>query len=577
MKLATYLFKRLQQLGVESIHGVPGDFNLTLLDHVEPAGLRWVGSANELNAAYAADGYSRIKGVGAVVTTFGVGELSAINAIAGAYAERAAVVHIVGIPARPMQDDRILVHHTMKDGDFTKFAQAHALFTVAQTRLWDPRTCADQIDETLRQCLHHNRPVYIEVPVDLVSAPIPEARFAQPLQLVQPEPLKSQDAVVKRILDKMYSAKQPVILIDGETRGMGSVKDVQKLSEATGWPTFATCYGKGLLNETLPNFHGIYKGAYDEESVQSFFKDSDLVVCFGPHYSTTNSFASTAVPNPETTISFSYTEIKIGKETIRDAPGKFLISKVAENIDSAKAKACYKSYPTLPRDFAIPYSDLPLDEPVAQDRLWHVIGNILRPGDILMGETGTSAYGVRSTPLPQNTRLFTSVTWLSIGYMLPAAQGAALAQQELVKASKYHDVKEPRTILFIGDGSFQMTAQELATIIRHNLNLVVVLVNNNGYTIERAIHGMAQGYNDVSPWRYLKAPSFFGAKEDTYTATIKTYRDLQQVFTNDKLTDGEGLRMVELFLHQDDCPKGPLTQFINAQKAGQGIMQEKEE
>src|ERR1700743_672198 len=104
LKVAEYLFVRLHQLGVRSIHGVPGDYNLTLLDYVEPSGIHWVGNCNELNAGYAADGYARIKGVGALITTFGVGELSAINAVAGAYSERAPLVHVVGTPERAAQD-----------------------------------------------------------------------------------------------------------------------------------------------------------------------------------------------------------------------------------------------------------------------------------------------------------------------------------------------------------------------------------------------------------------------------------------------------------------------------------------
>ena len=159
VKLAEYLFQRLVQLGIGSVHGVPGDFNLTLLDYVEPAGLNWIGNANELNAGYAADGYARIKGISALVTTFGVGELSAINAIAGAYAERAAVVHIVGTPPRSTQDGRVKVHHTFADGNFTRFAEMAKHVTVAQASLRDPRSAPEQIDQILVQCLLHSRPV----------------------------------------------------------------------------------------------------------------------------------------------------------------------------------------------------------------------------------------------------------------------------------------------------------------------------------------------------------------------------------------------------------------------------------
>ena len=203
--VAQYLFTRLRQLGVESMHGVPGDYNLDLLDYVEPSGLNWVGNANELNAAYAADGYARIKGLGAIITTFGVGELSAINAIAGAYAEFAPVVHIVGIPARDVQDGRLLIHHTFNDGEYRRFADMHARVTSAQACLMDPLTCAQQIDDTLSHCLLRSRPVYIQVPMDMVAAVVPAAlsRLASGIQVPEPAPHPAEKEVMDIILDKI--------------------------------------------------------------------------------------------------------------------------------------------------------------------------------------------------------------------------------------------------------------------------------------------------------------------------------------------------------------------------------------
>lgn len=146
VKLGDYLFTRLLQLGVTDIFGVPGDYNLRLLDYVVPAGLHWVGNCNELNAAYAADGYGRIKGLSALVTTFGVGELSAANGIAGAYGERSPVVHIVGTPPRPLQSTRALMHHTFSDGEYGRFSAMAIHITAAQTKVTDTTTAPDKID-----------------------------------------------------------------------------------------------------------------------------------------------------------------------------------------------------------------------------------------------------------------------------------------------------------------------------------------------------------------------------------------------------------------------------------------------
>ncbi len=566
LKLGEYLFARLKQLGVGSIHGVPGDFNLTLLDHVEPAGLRWVGNACELGAGYAADGYARINGVGAIVTTFGVGELSAINAIAGAYAERAAVVHIVGTPSRATQDGRVLVHHTFNDGEFGRFSRMHAQVTVASASLRDPRTSGDQIDEALRQCLIHSRPVYIEVPVDMVETPVLAERLRTEIHIPSAELDLAPTDGVKAVLDRIYCAKQPIILADGEIRPLGIVEDVQRLVQSTGWPTWTTTFGKGLLDETLPNYHGIYHGKFDDPAVQMFFGESDLVLCFGPHFSSTNSNSHSSIPDTRTSVLFTDTEIRMGEQIFRDIPARSAVSRVLQMMDLSKASR-YEPYPDLPHDQLKLLPAIAGNEPVSHDGFWPRIAHFFRPGDIVLAETGTAGYACRRVPLPRHTRLFTPVTWLSIGYMLGAAQGAALAQRELMEAGRYNDIKDGRTILFIGDGSFQMTVQELGTIIRLDLDMVVFLINNDGYTIERCIHGLNQGYNGISPWRYIQAPAFFGAREDTYTAQVKTLGDLEGALANETLNKGKGFRMVEVFMDREDAPEGILQHLLETQKA----------
>ncbi|KAI0414195.1 thiamine diphosphate-binding protein [Xylaria grammica] len=564
LKLAEYLFARLKQLGIGAVHGVPGDFNLTLLDYVEPAGLLWVGNANELNAGYAADGYARIKGISALITTFGVGELSAINAIAGAYAERAAVVHIVGTPDRPTQDERRLVHHTFNDGEFGRFAQMAAPVTVAQVDLKDPRTSPELIDHALRQCLLHSRPVYIQVPVDMVSVPV----SAEPLQSQIRVPLTGRtaysDGVIDKILGRIYEAKQPIILVDGETRALGIVDLVQRLAGITGWPSWTTAFGWGLLDETTPNVYGIYRGRFDAE-VDTFIKGSDLVLCFGPHFSTTNSYASTSIPKAEATVYFGHNEVKIGDQTFRDIPALLAADQLLKRLDTSRATTYYKPPTNLSRPRPSNYSEAVKDQPITQASFWPMVSSIVRTGDIILGETGSAGHGCRDFSLPRYVRTFVPVTWLSIGYMVGAAQGAALAQRELIAASKYYGIPSARTILFIGDGSFQMSAQELGTIIRHNLNVTVVLINNEGYTIERVIHGLKQGYNDVAAWRYLQAPAFFGAKEDTFTAKVRTLGEVQGLLETEAFRSAKGFKMVEVIMDREDVPEGPLAWLLQHQ------------
>jgi pyruvate decarboxylase len=560
VKLAEYLFTRLKQLGIGAMHGVPGDYNLNLLDYVEPAGLVWVGNANELNAGYAADGYARIKGFGALITTYGVGELSAINAIACAFTERAAVVHIVGTPPRSSQDARAMIHHTLGDGEYRHFAQMSSHVTVAQANLIDARSAPQQIDRVLAECVLQSRPVYIELPVDMVAVPVAAQTLQTSISAVEAVLSPGLEAATAKVLKRMYDAKQPIILVDCETRALGLIDIAQQLIRSTSWPTFTTASGNGLIDMTLPNVHGIYCGSFADPSIKEYFDGTDLVLCFGPHFSSTNSYAYSAVPKSENSILFTYSGIKIGNEMIRDVPAKQIATQILQKLDLAEIVK-HSTPPAFPHNSLLTFSHVSSNSPIQQNQLWRLLANFLREGDIVMGETGTAGYGVREMALPKRTRVFCPITWLSIGYMLPASQGVALAQRELAASSN----SPGRTILLIGDGSFQMTIQELGTIIRHRLNVVVFLINNDGYTIERCIHGVEQKYNDIPTWNYLDAPKFFGAGDDAFTASARTYGELQKVLDDEALTDGQGLRMVEIFMERLDAPEGPLLDLLRRQ------------
>ena len=144
LTVSDYLLQRLNEIGINHLFGVPGDFNLAFLDRViaHPR-LAWVGCANELNAAYAADGYARSQGAAALLTTFGVGELSAINGTAGSYAEYLPVIHIVGAPSQQAQRRGDLIHHSLGDGDFSHFLRMQREVTVAQAALTADNACAE--------------------------------------------------------------------------------------------------------------------------------------------------------------------------------------------------------------------------------------------------------------------------------------------------------------------------------------------------------------------------------------------------------------------------------------------------
>ncbi|KAG8670632.1 hypothetical protein FPOAC2_10009 [Fusarium poae] len=564
--LGAYLFTRLKQLGIGSVFGVPGDYNLKLLDYIKPAGLHWIGNCNELNAAYAADGYSRMHTLGVVITTFGVGELSAINAIAGAYAERAPVLHIVGAPSRATQSARLNVHHTFLDGEYKRFAAMHAHVTAAQVCLTDIMSAAERIDWIIEQAMVYQRPVYLQIPDDVVQLPISTSNF-DVRGVISPSPVATEvdTGSIDKILDRIYSAQKPLILVDGESRNMNVVSEVSELINITGWPTWTSAFGKGLVNEELTNVHGVYLANCGDKMASEYFKGSDLILFFGPHMSNINTGIFTAIPDEDATVSFSLDQIKISKRVIRDQPPRAFIQNLLSKIDPSRLAKIDaptflgKSHP----------GELEPSGQLTQELFYPYINSMFRRGDTILTETGTAAEGGKVLKLPQGSRFFTAVTWLSIGYMLPATLGVALARRD--KTS--HDKDTERTILFIGDGSLQMTAQEISVMVKERLNIVIFVINNNGYTIERAIHGRKEDYNDIAPWNFKHALGLFGYNDEELNKryfSAKTWGELRTVLDSGAIQQDDGVKMVEVFMDQEDCTgelKGLLERQIAREKA----------
>jgi pyruvate decarboxylase len=220
--------------------------------------------------------------MGAIVTTFGVGELSAINAIAGAFSEHVPVVHIVGMPSTISQRDGMLLHHTLGNGNFNVFADMSKEISVATAKLNDLNEVADKIDNALQQCWIQSRPVYLTLPTDVVQKKIEGERLKTPIDLSFPinDPEK-EDYVVDVVLKYLLAAKNPIILVDACAIRHQVVQEVHDLIEKTQLPVFVTPMGKGAVNETLANYGGVYAGDGSQPDVKERVEASDLILTIG--------------------------------------------------------------------------------------------------------------------------------------------------------------------------------------------------------------------------------------------------------------------------------------------------------
>ncbi|KAL7922784.1 thiamine diphosphate-binding protein [Trichoderma austrokoningii] len=568
--LAEYIFTRLVQLGLGSVHGVPGDYNLTILDYVKPAGLNWVGNANELNSGYAADGYGRIKGIAAMVTSYGVGDLSAINAIGGAYGERSPVVHLVGTPPTAAQDAGACLHHSLGDGKLRIFAEMNKFVNVAQANLTDVDKAPALVDATLKACVLNSRPVYIELPTNLVHAKVPAP--TSPIDLSVPGYDEDHEAkIVSSIVEAIQKSTKPMIFMGGLAARFRVTEELNEFVRLTGFPTVTMSFGKGIVNESLPNYQGVYMGAVGDTVLKEQVDAADLVLDFGPMHSDVNSFGFTAVPKANVTITIDQYSVKFfGQDS--DTSGrvfspKSFMTKLLKSISAAKLPTYqFNRGSTYPPHLLQNLKPSPDEAKIEHDAFWLRMSNFLQSGDTVLVEAGTAIAGACSMVLPDNVTVMNSGLWLSIGFTLPALQGAALARREQRRAgSKEAAGFSGRSILFIGDGSLQMSVQGISDIIRNRLDATIIVINNDGYTVERYIHGFNEGYNDIQPWRHTQALSFFGAPLDdpeypVITEQAKNWGQLRSLLARKDVQKGKGLALIEVFMELEDAPL-PLKNF----------------
>ncbi|KAI4109005.1 MAG: hypothetical protein L6R37_000723 [Teloschistes peruensis] len=543
--VAEYLFRRLYEVGVRGVHGVPGDYNLVALDYIPKVGLNWVGNANELNAGYAADGYARVKGISAVVTTFGVGELSLLNAIAGGYSEYVPIVHIVGTPSTLSQRDGMLLHHTLGNGNFEVFADMSKNISCAMAKLTDPHEAATLIDHAIRECWIQSRPVYITLPTDMVQKKVEGERLNTPLHLeYPPNQADKEDYVVDVVLKYLHAAKNPIILVDACAQRHRVLDEVHELIEKSNLPTFVAPMGKGAVNETLPNYGGVYAGDGSNQGVRERVESSDLILSIGAIKSDFNTAGFTYRISQLSTIDFHSNYIRV---KFSEYPG-VRMQGVLKKVVAKMGQLNIQPGPKPSNEIARKDQTFSHDQAITHDWLWPRIGQWLQPNDIVITETGTANFGIWETKFPAGVSALSQVLWGSIGYSVGACQGAALAAKETGD--------HRRTILFVGDGSFELTAQELSTMIRQNLHPIIFIICNEGYTIERYIHGMDAAYNDISNWKFKDLVSVFGGtEENSRTWQVRSKTEAEDLFRDEGFKRAERLEFVELYMPKEDAPR----------------------
>lgn len=553
--LGRYLFERLNQLSVQTIFGLPGDFNLALLDKIyEVDGMRWAGNANELNAAYAADGYSRLKGLACLVTTFGVGELSALNGVGGAYAEHVGMLHVVGVPSISSQAKQLLLHHTLGNGDFTVFHRMSNNISHTTAFISELNSAPAEIDRCIREAYVNQRPVYLGLPSNFVDLNVPASLLDTPIDLsLKKNDPEAQEEVIETVSEMISKATNPVILVDACASRHDCKEEVRQLINATNFPVFVTPMGKSGVNESHPRFGGVYVGTLSEPAVKEAVESSDLILSVGALLSDFNTGSFSYSYKTKNIVEFHSDYTKIRQATFPGVQMKEALQKLLSVVGNVVGN--YKPVPVP--SFKKVEADGP-NSAISQEWLWSRVSSWFREGDVIITETGTSAFGIVQSRFPDNCVGISQVLWGSIGFTVGATLGAVMAAQEI-------DPKK-RVILFVGDGSLQLTVQEISTMCKWENTPYLFVLNNDGYTIERLIHGETASYNDIQPWKNLNLLDLFNAK-DSEAIRVSTVGEVEQLFQDPAFNENSKIRMVEVMLPKMDAPLNLVKQAEFSSKA----------
>jgi indolepyruvate decarboxylase len=527
-----YIVQRLADEGIQHCFGVPGDYAFPVGDAVDRnPNIKWIGCSNELNASYAADGYARVRGAAMLSTTYAVGELSAINGVMGAKAERSLVFHVVGMPSYQNQRLRKTMHHTVGDGDFGNFINISAQAACCHAVI-NPDNCVIEMERVIAEARRNNQPAYIVVPSDFAQAPVAPTE-------VRPVTLKSNESSLKKavaaIAERLKAAKSVVALPAFTLSRLGLQKEARQAIEALGCPFATTSMEKCIIDESHPQFAGMYAGALSTKGTREIVEGAELVLDLGGvslNDETTTGFSARLDPARFVTIGLN--DVRTGEQVFGNVRLADTLAALAKLISSAPP---YKRTPEQ-----APGVNRNSSDKITMDALYPRYAAFIRPGDNVVLESGSSSFGVPPMTLPDDVQVHIQMLWGSIGWATGAAFGIALA-----------DPKR-KTILITGEGSHQLTANEIGNMGRYGANPIILCLNNDGYMVERALEPNPDwSYNDLAKWRYADVPHALGCT-DWFTARVETLGELDAALKAAR--ESKSGAYIEVIGGRMDMPKG---------------------
>ena len=534
--VGTYLARRLHDVGIRHFFEVPGDFNLVLLDEfLKNPDLQMIGCCNELNAGYAADGYARATGgPAAAVVTFSVGGLSALNAIAGAYAEDLPVILISGGPNTNSAADYEYLHHTLGEVDYGYQREIYRRVTAHAVVLHHPELAADEIDRAIDIAMLRRKPVYVEVASNIANAPTsaPVARtFGRP----ESSDPASLAAAVKHASAFLNAAERPVLVAGGKVRAASAEPALRALTDACGYGLAAMANAKGYVSEQHANFMGIYWGPVSTPGCGEIVEAADAILFTGGVFNDYATVGHTLGFDPSKVVLVEPTSVRLGDAHYSNVQMVDLLEGLAKlvrpNGGALEAlKRIRQAMPALPPGAP--------DTPLTVRQLFARVQALLDGDSTLLVEIGDSWFNGADVTLPDGARFEMQMQYGSIGWSVGATLGCALGKEN------------GRLIACIGDGSFQIGAQELSTMIRYAVSPIIFLINNGGYTIEAEIHDGP--YNTIKNWDYAQLVDVLNAGDGNgWGKRVATEGELDEAIAEARAR--ESVCLIEVMIDRSDC------------------------
>jgi len=536
--VGTYLAKRLQDIGLKHHFAVAGDYNLMLLDQLlANKEMDQVYCTNELNCGFSAEGYARANGAAAAVVTFSVGALSAFDAIGGAYAENLPVILIVGAPNSNDYGTDHLLHHTLGTHDFSYQLEMAKHITCAAVSITSAEEAPSLIDHAIRTALREKKPAYIEIACNVAGLPCAAPGPASAVLSEIPSDKETLDKAVETAVAFLASKEKPVLLIGSKLRAAGAEKEAIQLAEALGCSVAVMAAAKSFFPEEHPQFVGVYWGEVSAPGAQEIVDWSDSIICLAPLFNDYSTVGWTAMPEGPNVMIADQKNVRMAGHDFSDLHLRDFLSALARKVEKKPATMVEFERIKYKREAV---KEAAPDTKLMRSELFRQIQKMITPETTVFAETGDSWFGGVALHLPDGARFEVEMQWGHIGWSIPSVFGYA------VSASN-----QRRIISLTGDGSFQLTAQEVAQMIRRKLPVIIFLINNRGYTIEVEIHDGP--YNNIKNWDYAGLIKVFNAEDGKGLGFKAQTAGELALAVKKALANQEGPTLIECVIDRDDC------------------------